>query len=106
MIKSQLIEIIAANTKYHKLSEKKVTESVNEIIDLMAEVLANNSRIEIRGFGSFSLHHRPSRQTRNPKTGEVVFSEAKNRPHFRPGKDLRERVNESRNRYKLSQEKD
>lgn len=101
MIKSQLIEIIAATTKYHKLSEKKVADSVNEIIDLMAETLAANSRIEIRGFGSFSLHHRESRQTRNPKTGEVVFSEAKHKAHFRPGKDLRDRVNESRHRYPL-----
>jgi len=63
---------------------------------LMSEALANGERIEIRGFGSFSLHYRPPRMGRNPKTGEAVALAGKNVPHFKPGKDLRERVNESR----------
>ena len=59
----------------------------------MAEILASGKRIEIRGFGSFSLHYRPSRTGRNPKTGELVTLTPKYVPHFKPGKELRERVN-------------
>jgi integration host factor subunit beta len=59
----------------------------------MAQSLANNDRIEIRGFGSFSLHHRAARTGRNPKTGEAVALLPKYSPHFKPGKELRERVN-------------
>ena len=55
---------------------------------------SNGERIEIRGFGSFSLHFRPPRQGRNPKTGEAVALSGKYVPHFKPGKDLRERVND------------
>jgi integration host factor subunit beta len=61
----------------------------------MSDALAQGERIEIRGFGSFSLHFRPPRQGRNPKTGEAVALSGKHVPHFKPGKDLRERVNES-----------
>ena len=71
-------------------------EAVKHILELMSEALANGKRIEIRGFGSFSLHYRPPRMGRNPKTGEAVALAGKNVPHFKPGKDLRERVNESR----------
>ena len=62
----------------------------------MSDSLAKGQRIEIRGFGSFSLHYRPPRIGRNPKTGEAVALSGKYVPHFKPGKDLRERVNESR----------
>ena len=65
-------------------------------VDPVSEALASGERIEIRGFGSFSLHYRPPRMGRNPKTGEAVALAGKNVPHFKPGKDLRERVNESR----------
>jgi integration host factor subunit beta len=67
---------------------------VNAMFEAMAEVLARGERIEIRGFGSFSLHFRPPRQGRNPKTGEAVALSGKHVPHFKPGKDLRERVND------------
>ena len=60
----------------------------------MSDALAQGERIEIRGFGSFSLHFRPPRQGRNPKTGETVALAGKYVPHFKPGKDLRERVND------------
>ena len=61
----------------------------------MSQKLASGERIEIRGFGSFSLHYREPRQGRNPKTGEAVELNGKYVPHFKPGKEMRERVNES-----------
>lgn len=94
MIKSELIEDLAA--KMTQLSEKQVTDAVNKILDLMSDALIQGNRIEIRGFGSFSLHKRPPRNAHNPKTGEKVFAKAKRSPHFKPGKELRERVNAAR----------
>jgi integration host factor subunit beta len=70
--------------------------AVKHILELMSEALASGERIEIRGFGSFSLHFRPPRMGRNPKTGDSVALAGKHVPHFKPGKDLRERVNDSR----------
>ena len=64
--------------------------------ELLSDSLAKGPRIEIRGFGSFSLPFRPPRIGRNPKTGEAVALSGKYVPHFKPGKDLRERVNASR----------
>ena len=93
MTKSELIERIATQQK--QLSPKDVELAVKMIIEYMAQCLALGERIEIRGFGSFSLHFRPPRQGRNPKTGEAVALAGKYVPHFKPGKDLRERVNES-----------
>lgn len=61
----------------------------------MAQTLQKGERIEIRGFGSFSLHFRAPREGRNPKTGETVKLDGKYVPHFKPGKELRERVNEA-----------
>jgi integration host factor subunit beta len=68
---------------------------VKTVLEHMAERLANGDRIEIRGFGSFSLHYRPGRVGRNPKTGTPVSLPAKYVPHFKPGKELRERVDEA-----------
>jgi integration host factor subunit beta len=65
------------------------------MIEQMSQALASGDRIEIRGFGSFSLHFRPPRLGRNPKTGEAVALAGKHVPHFKPGKELRERVNEA-----------
>jgi integration host factor subunit beta len=90
MTKSELIEALAE--KYPHLPIKEVEAGVKGIIDNMAETLAEGERIEIRGFGSFSLHYRAPRVGRNPKTGESVNLEAKYVPHFKPGKELRERV--------------
>ena len=67
--------------------------AVKSVIDQMADSLATGERIEVRGFGSFSLHFRPPRMGRNPKTGDVVALAGKYVPHFKPGKELRERVN-------------
>ena len=91
MTKSELIEKIAAVQT--QLSAKDVELAVKMMLDHMAEALAEGERIEIRGFGSFSLHYRSPRLGRNPKTGEKVELAGKFVPHFKPGKELRERVN-------------
>lgn len=94
MTKSELIEIIARKQKH--LPAKDVELAVKHLLELMSNALANGERIEIRGFGSFSLHYRPPRMGRNPKTGDAVALSGKYVPHFKPGKELREKVNESR----------
>lgn len=94
MVKSELIQRITE--KQDNLPLKDVELSVNHLLEVMSETLSNGDRIEIRGFGSFNLHYRPPRRAHNPKTGERVFTEAKHTPHFKPGKELRDRVNESR----------
>ena len=102
MIKSELIATIAA--KMTHLPEVKVTDSVNHILELMSDSLIQGQRIEIRGFGSFTLHFRPPRNAHNPKTGERVITVAKYSPHFKPGKGLRDRINESREQYAIRDE--
>ncbi len=94
MTKSELIESIASKQKH--LPAKDVELAVKHILELMSESLAGGRRIEIRGFGSFSLHYRPPRMGRNPKTGDAVALAGKHVPHFKPGKDLRDRVNGGR----------
>ena len=91
MTKSELIERIAQ--KQSQLVHRDVELAVKAILEHMAECLAGGGRIEIRGFGSFSLHFRSGRVGRNPKTGAPVSLPAKYVPHFKPGKRLRERVN-------------
>ena len=93
MTKSELIEKLA--DKLNHLPAKDVEEAIKEILEMMADTLSKGDRIEIRGFGSFSLHYRAPRVGRNPKTGESVELEGKYVPHFKPGKELRERVNSS-----------
>nr|WP_299240214.1 integration host factor subunit beta [uncultured Halomonas sp.] len=94
MTKSELIEQIAM--RQPELSLKEVEAAVRIILDDITDSLANGGRVEIRGFGSFSLHFREPRLGRNPKTGEAVDLEGKFVPHFKPGKELREQVNASR----------
>jgi integration host factor subunit beta len=91
MTKSELIEILAAKNGH--LNHKDVELAVKSLLEQMSWALATGQRIEIRGFGSFSLHYRPPRIGRNPKTGDSVALAAKHVPHFKPGKELRERVN-------------
>lgn len=95
MTKSELIETLA-NRQTH-LALNDVDIAVKSVLEQMSQALAQGERIEIRGFGSFSLHFRPPRQGRNPKTGESVSLSSKYVPHFKPGKELRERVNEEAN---------
>lgn len=94
MTKSELIERIAF--KQDHLPFKDVELAVKMMLDQMSNSLASGERIEIRGFGSFSLHFRAPRLGRNPKTGDPVKLSGKYVPHFKPGKELRERVNNSR----------
>lgn len=90
--KSELIERIV--DRQSQLSVKDVELAIKTMLDHMAQSLAEGERIEIRGFGSFSLHYRSARVGRNPKTGESVELDGKYVPHFKPGKELRESVNE------------
>lgn len=90
MTKSELIEILAQRQRH--LKGEDVDLAVKALLEMMGSSLADGDRIEIRGFGSFSLHYRAPRMGRNPKTGESVALSGKHVPHFKPGKDLRERV--------------
>jgi len=91
MTKSDLIEILSE--KQALLNYRDVELAVKLMLGQMSSNLASGERIEIRGFGSFTLHHRPPRIGRNPKSGEAVDLGEKYVPHFKPGKELRERVN-------------
>lgn len=93
MTKSDLIEILSE--KQSLLNYRDVELAVKLILEQMSDSLSRGDRIEIRGFGSFTLHHRPPRVGRNPKSGESVKLEEKYVPHFKPGKELRDRVNDS-----------
>ncbi len=93
MMKSELIEILAEQQSH--LAYKDVELAVRCILEQMSAALAAGERIEIRGFGSFSLHYRPPRIGRNPKTGDSVALSGKYVPHFKPGKELRDRVNDA-----------
>ena len=90
MTKSELIEILSRRQPHLKADD--VDLAVKSLLEMMGGALAQGERIEIRGFGSFSLHYRPPRLGRNPKTGDSVALPAKHVPHFKPGKELRERV--------------
>ncbi len=91
MTKSDLIEALARSQPH--LGPADVEIGVRHVLDQMTDALADGERIEVRGFGSFSLHYRAPRLGRNPKTGEAVALPGKHVPHFKPGKELRERVN-------------
>ncbi len=91
MTKSELIERL--ETEQRHLPGRDVELAVKAMVEHMREALTRGERIEIRGFGSFSLHFRPPRIGRNPKTGESVALPGKHVPHFKPGKELRDRVN-------------
>ena len=100
MTKSELIDILAAEQP--QLAYRDVELAVKELLERMAAALAAGDRIEVRGFGSLSLHYRPRRVGRNPKTGDAVEVPDKYVPHFKPGRELRERadreINDQRKR--------
>ncbi len=100
MTKSELIEQLAK--KQTHLALQDVELAVKCMLEQMSQALSSNERIEVRGFGSFSLHHRNPRMGRNPKTGEAVSLTEKYVPHFKPGKELRERVDDSKQKYKIT----
>ena len=91
MTKSELIDKLALRQTH--LTHKDVELAVKLLLDSVSASLAERDRIEIRGFGSFAVHERPARIGRNPKTGASVSIPEKYVPHFKPGKELRERVN-------------
>ena len=91
MIKSELIARLA-NENPH-LTQRDVERVVGVILDRMAAALAGGGRVELRGFGAFSVRSRPARAGRNPRTGEAVAVRAKRVPFFKSGKELRERLN-------------
>jgi integration host factor subunit beta len=101
MTKSELIEILAA--RHHQLAPKDAELAVKTMLDAMSIALAEGDRIEIRGFGSFGLNYRPPRTGRNPKTGEKVLVPKKHVPHFKAGKELRERVDVALERLEKEQ---
>jgi integration host factor subunit beta len=91
MTNSELIEILTRRQGHLKADD--VDLAVKNLLEMMSNALTQGERIEIRGFGSFSLHFRPPRLGRNPKTGDSVALPGKHVPHFKPGKELRDRVN-------------
>lgn len=102
MVKSELIQKLA--NRQNTIILKDVEVAVNHILDRMSDTLSQGERIEIRGFGSFEARHRPPRRAHNPRTGERVFTHSKHTPHFKPGKEMRERVNQSRLNYPLKED--
>lgn len=88
MTRSELI--IAIAQRFPQLNKTDCDVSVREITEAIGQSLANGGRVEIRGFGSFSLSYRPPRLSRNPKTGERVHVEGKHAPYFKPAKNLRD----------------
>lgn len=90
MTKSELIDLLSRRQPHLKADD--VDLAVKALLAMMGGALADGQRIEVRGFGSFSLHYRPPRTGRNPKTGDAVALPGKHVPHFKPGKELRERV--------------
>ncbi len=99
MTKSELIARLAE--RYTQLVAKDAEFAVKTILDAMSNAMANGQRIEIRGFGSFALNVRPPRIGRNPKSGDKVMVQEKRVPHFKPGKDLRERVDATAGRVPI-----
>ena len=93
MTRSDLIAELAA--RFPKLMTKDAEVSVKEILDAIGQSLVRGDRVEIRGFGSFGLNSRPARIGRNPKTGEKVQVPPKYVPHFKAGKDMRDRIEQS-----------
>jgi integration host factor subunit beta len=91
MVKSELINRIAEKLNYLPLKDVEI--GVNQILECMGNELCKGNRIEIRGIGSFCLHYRAARNAHNPKTGAKVATIPKYSPHFKPGKELRQRVN-------------
>lgn len=95
LTKSELISLLAS--QHPQLAVRDMDLAVKTILQAMTQTLSAGQRIEVRGFGSFSITKRDSRIGRNPKTGEIVVVPAKRVPHFKPGKDLRERVDQRQN---------
>lgn len=92
MTKSELIERLTEQQAH--MTQRDVELAVKMLLEEVVNELAEGGRVEIRGFGSFSVHHRPARRGRNPKTGDRVDIPEKHVPHFKAGKELRQRVDQ------------
>ena len=101
MVKSKLVR--ALSEKLPGLQQRDVELALNCILAQMADALVKGERIEIRGFGSFNLHHRPARIARNPKSGESLSLPAKVKVHFKPGKEMRDRVDAARDQCGITE---
>ena len=101
MTRSELVAALAERQSH--LLRRDVESAVNCLLKHMAEALVQGERIEIRGFGGFDLHHRPPRIARNPKTGESVNLPAKVAVHFKPGKDMRDRVDAASDKFSITE---
>ena len=93
MTRSDLVDQLAE--RFTQLTHRDAELAVKTILDALSEALENGHRVEIRGFGSFSVSHRPARVGRNPRSGEQVMVPEKRLPHFKPGKSLRMQVDQS-----------
>ena len=101
MTKSELVQVL--KEKLPELQQRDVELAVNCILAQMSDAIAKGERIEVRGFGSFDLRHRPARIARNPKTGEAVNLPAKVVLHFKPGKEMRDRVDAARDQCDITE---
>jgi integration host factor subunit beta len=101
VLKSELVR--ALNEKLPELQVRDVELALNCILRQLADAIVQGERIEIRGFGSFDLHHRPPRIARNPKTGEAINLPAKVALHFKPGQEMRDRVNAARDKCGITE---
>lgn len=99
MTKSELVQRLGKKYPSHSISE--IEKGVKIILDHISETLGEGRRVEVRGFGSFSVRYREPKTGRNPRTGDAVQLNGKYATHFKPGKFLRESVNESRKEYKI-----
>jgi integration host factor subunit beta len=101
VVKSELVHALIE--KLPELQVRDVELALNCMLNQMADALVEGERIEIRGFGSFDLRHRPPRIARNPRTGEAVNSPAKVAIHFKPGKEMRDRVDAARDKCGITE---
>jgi integration host factor subunit beta len=101
LVKSELVHALKEKLHDHRLDDVEL--AVNCLLKQMADALAQGERIEIRGFGSFDCRHRPPRISRNPKTGETVNLPAKSATHFKPGKEMRDRVDAARDKFSITE---
>ena len=91
MIRSELVQKLCSD--FPDLSQREVENVVTAVFDSITDQLASGGRVELRGFGAFSTRQRDARTGRNPRTGESVAVDAKRVPYFKPGKEMRERLN-------------
>ena len=101
MVKSDLMN--ALNEKLPELQKRDVELALNCILGQLENALVQGGRIEIRGFGSFDIRHRPPRIARNPKSGEALYLPAKVAIHFKPGKEMRDRVNAASDTFGITE---